>query len=313
MLRFCLRRTALAIPTLFAVATLVFLVIRVLPGDPAQAILGEYATAQSVARLREQMGLNRPLVVQYLDFMGGLARGDLGRSLMNNKPVTEQILAAFPYTLDLTLAGIGLGLLMGVPTGIVTALKRNALPDYVGRVLSLVGLSIPSFYLGILLLIAFSLKLNWFPMVGAGEPGDLVGQLHHLCLPALSLGLLLAAYLTRVTRSSVLEILREDFVRTARAKGLREHLVVYKHAVRNALIPIVTVIGIYVGLLLGGSVLVEVVFSRPGLGKLLVGSMTTRDYVTVQSTLVVFAGVIVLVNLVVDLLYGFIDPRVRYD
>jgi ABC-type dipeptide/oligopeptide/nickel transport system permease component len=313
MLRFCVRRTLLAVPTLLAVATLVFLVIRVLPGDPAQAMLGEYATAQAVVRLREQMGLDRPLIVQYFEFVIAIARGDLGRSLINNKPIAEQIVAAFPYTLQLTLAGIGLGILMGVPTGTLTALKRNAMPDYVGRVLSLIGLSIPSFYLGILLLILFSLKLNWFPMVGAGEPGDLVDQLHHLFLPALSLGLLLAAYLTRVTRSSVLEVLREDYVRTARAKGVRERLVVYKHAVRNALIPIVTVIGIYVGLLLGGSVLVEVVFSRPGLGKLLVGSMTMRDYVTVQSTLVVFAGVIVVVNLAVDLLYGLIDPRVRYD
>lgn len=312
MFQFALRRILQAVPTLLAVVSLVFFVIRIVPGDPAQAILGDFASTQALQSLREQMGLDRPLWIQYLSFLWNTLRGDLGKSLLNNAPVTEQVLAVMPYTIDLTIGGVLVGVILGLPTGILTALRRNSWLDYLGRTISLTGLSVPSFYLGILLLILFSLKLDWFPMIGGGELDQWDSRLHHLVLPSLSLGLVMAAYITRVTRSSVLEVLNEDYVRTARAKGLSEQIVVYKHALRNALIPIVTVIGIYIGVLLGGAVLVEVIFTRPGLGKILVGAMKQRDYTTLQSTVLIFAGIVILVNLLVDLLYGFLDPRIQY-
>ncbi len=312
MFQFAIRRILQAVPTLLAVVSLVFFVIRIVPGDPAQAILGDFASTQALQSLREQMGLDRPLWIQYLSFLWNTLRGDLGKSLLNNAPVTEQVLAVMPYTIDLTIGGVLVGVILGLPTGILTALRRNSWLDYLGRTISLTGLSVPSFYLGILLLILFSLKLDWFPMIGGGELDQWGSRLHHLVLPSLSLGLVMAAYITRVTRSSVLEVLNEDYVRTARAKGLSEQIVVYKHALRNALIPIVTVIGIYIGVLLGGAVLVEVIFTRPGLGKILVGAMKQRDYTTLQSTVLIFAGIVILVNLLVDLLYGFLDPRIQY-
>lgn len=312
MFQFALRRILQAVPTLLAVVSLVFFVIRIVPGDPAQAILGDFASTQALQSLREQMGLDRPLWIQYLSFLWNTLRGDLGKSLLNNAPVTEQVLAVMPYTIDLTIGGVLVGVILGLPTGILTALRRNSWLDYLGRTISLTGLSVPSFYLGILLLILFSLKLDWFPMIGGGELDQWGSRLHHLVLPSLSLGLVMAAYITRVTRSSVLEVLNEDYVRTARSKGLSEQIVVYKHALRNALIPIVTVIGIYIGVLLGGAVLVEVIFTRPGLGKILVGAMKQRDYTTLQSTVLIFAGIVILVNLLVDLLYGFLDPRIQY-
>ena len=313
MWAYALRRILIAIPTLIAVYTLVFLFVRVAPGDPAVAALGDYASQEAVEALREEMGLNDPLWVQYIRSLVGYFKGDLGRSLINRLPVAKQVATALPYTLELTFAGILLGALIGIPTGILTALKRNRLADYVGRTLSLLGLSVPAFYLGILLMIAFAIKLRWFPVMGGGDLSDLSDNLSHLALPALALGIIMTSYVTRMTRSSVLNVLREDYVRTARAKGLPERGVVYSHALRNALIPIVSVLGVYSVVLIGDSVMTEVVFSRPGLGKLMVSAMMQRDYIALQSLILIYAVFVVFINLITDLSYGLIDPRVRYD
>jgi ABC-type dipeptide/oligopeptide/nickel transport system permease component len=312
MVRHIGRRLLLAIPTLLAVFTIIFIIVRVAPGDPAVAALGDYASAEAVAALREQMGLNEPLWKQYLTFLGDLAHGDLGRSLINQTPVIDQISFVLPYTLELTAAAILIGLLLGVPTGVLTAIRRNTAVDYVGRVLSLLGLSFPAFYLGILLMFFFAVRLDLFPTVGAApfsEPGR---NLHYLILPALTLGLIETAYIARMTRSVILTILADDYVRTARAKGLREWVVLVQHALRAALIPIVSLVGIFAISLIGSSVLVEEVFARPGLGKLMVGATKQKDYTTLQSIMVVYALIIVVINLVTDIIYTYVDPRVRY-
>jgi ABC-type dipeptide/oligopeptide/nickel transport system permease component len=302
-----------SIPILLVVLTLVFLLVRLAPGDPAVAALGDYASREAVERMRERMGLNAPLWLQYVRFLGQLGRGDLGRSLINDVPVSQQIRRVLPYTLELTGAGIFIGLLFGVPLGILTALRRNTLVDYAGRVLGLAGLSVPAFYLGILLMLLFAVQLDWFPVVGGGELSDWRDNLYHLFLPALSLGLIMTAYLTRMTRSAMLEVLNEDYIRTARSKGLRERVVLLRHGLRAALIPVVSVVGVYSIVLIGSSVMTEVVFSRPGLGKLMVGAMKQRDYTTLQSIMVIYASFVVIINLVTDLAYGMIDPRIRYE
>ena len=310
---YLVRRVLLAIPILFAVLTLVFLLVRVAPGDPAVAALGDYASKEAVEALREKMGLNAPLYVQYFQFLAGLFRGDLGRSLINSRPVAWQIASVFPYTLQLTTSGIIFGSLLGIPLGILTALRRNRLVDYIGRVFSLAGLSVPSFYLGILLLLLFSLKFNLFPVVGGGDLSNLGETLYYLFLPALTLALIMMSYVTRMTRSSILNILNEDYVRTARAKGLREWLVIYKHVLRNAFLPLLSIVGMFSAVLIGSSVMTEVVFSRPGLGKMMVGAMKQRDYIMLQSIMVIFSSLVVFINLITDLAYGFTDPRIRYD
>lgn len=303
----------ISVPILLAVLTIVFFLVRVAPGDPATAILGDYASKEAIEALREKMGLNKPLWRQYIDFLTGLARGDLGRSMISGVPVASQVARALPYTLELTLAGIILGVILGVPVGIVTALRRNRLADYLGRTFSLAGLSFPSFYLGILLLWLFSVKLGLFPVVGGGNLLDIKDNLRHLFLPALTLGLIMTAYVTRMSRSAILNVLNEDYVKTARSKGLGETSVIYKHTLKNALIPIISVVGVYAVVLTGGAIMVEIVFSRPGLGKIMVGAMKQRDYMTLQSIMVLYSGFVVIVNLLTDLAYGFVDPRIKYD
>lgn len=313
MTGYLVRRVLLCIPILLAVLTLVFLLVRVAPGDPAVAALGDYASKEAVEALREKMGLNAPLYVQYFRFLGGLLHGDLGRSLITSKPVATQIASVLPYTLELTISGIILGSILGVPLGILTALKRNSVVDYMGRVFSLTGLSVPAFYLGIMLLLLFPIKLGIFPVVGGGDLSNIGETLYYLFLPALTLALIMMSYVTRMTRSSMLDILNEDYVRTARAKGLRERIVVYKHVLRNALLPILSVVGMFSIVLIGSSVMTEVVFSRPGLGKMLVGAMKQRDYIMLQSIMVIFSSIVVFINLFTDLAYGIVDPRIRYD
>ncbi|MFC2075551.1 ABC transporter permease [candidate division KSB1 bacterium] len=312
MLSYVIKRIAISVPILLTVVTLIFLLVRAMPGGPAEAMLGDYASREAVDALRQQMGLNDPLLSQYARFLAGLARGDLGVSLTNGAPVAPAIVRVLPYTLQLTLAAVFIGLILGVPLGIFTALKRNRAADYLGRTLSLAGVSLPSFFLGILLMLLFSIKLNLFPVMGGGNLSDPLDNLHHLALPSLTLGLMMAAYLTRTTRSSFLNVLGEDYIRTARAKGLSEKKVIYKHALKNALIPIVSFTGVFAIVLVGNSVLVETVFSRPGLGKMMVGAITQRDYLTLQSVMIVYAGLVVAINLITDLSYGLFDPRVRY-
>jgi ABC-type dipeptide/oligopeptide/nickel transport system permease component len=300
------------LPTLWAVVTFVFFLIRIVPGGPAVAALGSYATEESVRQLEKQMGLDKPILVQYGIFLKDLCRGDLGKSLITNKPISQEIVRGLPYTLDLAVGGMIIGILFGIPTGILTALKRNRLPDYIGRILSLVGISMPEFYLGILLMYLLAIKLPFFPVLGGGDLGNLGSRLYHLFLPALTLGIIMTAFISRMVRSSMLNVLGEDYVRTAKAKGLHERAVIYKHALRNALIPTVTVIGIYMSILMGGSVLTEIIFSRPGLGKMMVFAVKDRDYIALQSVIIIFSAFVFLFNLITDLLYSIIDPRIEY-
>lgn len=313
MVRHIARRLLLAIPTLLAVFTIIFIIVRVAPGDPAVAALGDNASAEAVAALREKMGLNEPLWKQYLTFLGNLARGDLGRSLISQKPVAEQIAFVLPYTLELTLAATLVGLVLGVPSGVITAIRRNSPIDYLGRVVSLLGLSFPAFYLGILLMFFFAVRLDLFPAVGSAPFSEPRLNLHYLVLPALTLGLIETAYVARMTRSVMLSIFGDDYIRTARAKGLEEWVVLMRHALRAALIPIVSLVGIFIISMIGSSVLVEEVFARPGLGKLMVGATKQKDYTTLQSIMVVYAFIIVIINLITDLIYTYVDPRVRYS
>ncbi len=300
------------LPTLWAVVTIVFFLIRIVPGGPAVAALGSYATEESIRQLEKQMGLDKPILVQYGSFLKDLCRGDFGKSLITNKPISQEISRALPYTLDLAIGGMIIGILFGIPTGILTALNRNRAPDYIGRILSLVGISMPEFYLGILLMYLLAIKLPLFPVLGGGDLSHLGSRLYHLVLPALTLGIIMTAFVSRMVRSSMLNVLREDYIRTARAKGLRENSVIYKHALRNALIPTVTVIGIYMSILMGGSVLTEIIFSRPGLGKMMVFAVKDRDYIALQSVIIIFSAFVFLFNLITDLLYAVIDPRIEY-
>jgi len=313
MFRHILRRLLLAIPTLLAVFTIIFLIVRVAPGDPATAALGDAASPDAVNALRERMGLNEPLWKQYLVFLGDLAQGDLGKSLISQRSASSQISFVLPYTLELTFVAILIGLVLGVPIGTITAVRRNRPADYVGRVLSLVGLSLPAFYLAILMMYLLSVRLDLLPAVG--DPGfDSPGRnLSYLIMPAFTLGLIETAYIARMTRSVMIGVLSDDYVRTARAKGLAEWNVLMRHALRAGLVPIVSLVGIFAISLIGSSVLVEEVFARPGLGKLMVGATKQKDYTLLQSIMVVYALIIVVINLVTDLVYTAVDPRVRYS
>jgi ABC-type dipeptide/oligopeptide/nickel transport system permease component len=313
MVNFLVRRILFSIPIIFVVVTIIFFLIRIIPGGPAVAVLGDYASKEAIDSLEREMGLNLPIWKQYLNYLSNLLQGDFGNSIINGSPIGPTIARVLPYTLELTFTAILFGVLFGIPLGVIAALKRNRLFDYLSRTLSLTGISTPSFYLGILLMLFFSIKLDWFPVLGGGKIEDISDNLYHLFLPGLTLGLLMTAYITRTTRSSLLNVLADDYVRTARAKGLQERKVIYGHALRNALVPVVSFIGVYAILLIGSSVLVEITFSRPGLGKLMVGAIGQRDYMTLQSVMVVYACLVVLINLLTDLSYGLIDPKIRYD
>ena len=312
MFQYAIRRTFLILPTLWAVVTVVFFLIRIVPGGPAVAALGSYASEEQIRTLEHQMGLDKPIMVQYATYLADLCRGNLGKSLITQRPVVKEIAQALPYTIDLTVAGMVLGILLGVPIGIFTALRRNKLPDYTGRVFSLTGISMPEFYLGILLMYVFAVKLDLFPVIGGGDLSDWGSRLYHLVLPAFTLGIIMTSFISRMTRSSMLNVIGEDYVRTARAKGVSERMVVYKHALRNALIPTTTVIGLYAGILMGGSVLTEIVYSRPGLGKMMVFAVKDRDYMTLQTVIVIFSAAVFFLNLLTDILYSLIDPRIQY-
>ena len=311
MIAYVLRRLLAAVPTLLAVLTLVFLLVRVVPGDPAIAILGDRATPDAVAALRTTLGLDRPLLVQYVEFLGNSLTGDFGRSMVTGRPILADVAGVLPHTLDLTLAAMVVGIAVGVPAGLAAARHRNRWIDVAARLLSLVGLSFPVFVSGIFLLLAFALHWRIFPVIGNANLADPADRLLKLALPAITLGLVMAAYITRVTRSAMLQVLGEDYMRTARAKGVPARAVIWQHGLRNAAMPVVTVVGLYVGILIGNSVLTEIVFNRPGLGKVIVGALNQRDYTMLQGLMVIYCFLIVLVNLATDLAYGFIDPRVQ--
>ncbi|MBL8589833.1 MAG: ABC transporter permease [Methylobacteriaceae bacterium] len=312
MIAYLAKRLLLAAPTLLAVLTLVFVLVRIVPGDPAFVILGDQATPQALAELRGRLGLDQPLWRQYAAFMSDVLTGDFGRSLVTNRPVMTDVLAVLPYTIELTIASLIIGVVFGVPLGVWAARSRDGFADWVARIVSLAGLSFPAFVSGIMMLIAFAIHFRWFPVISKGVPlTDPVERLRSLALPALNLGLIMVAYLTRVTRSGMLKAMSEDYVRTARAKGMPTTIVIWRHGFRNVLIPIVTVIGLYLGVLIGNSVLTEIVFNRPGLGKLIIGALEKRDYTMLQGLMVIYAFIIVVVNLLTDLAYGLVDPRVK--
>ncbi len=311
MIGYVIRRLLLAIPTLLAMLTMVFILVRLVPGDAAVAMLGDRASAQTLQNLRAQLGLDQPITVQYVRFITDMLSGDFGRSMTSGRTVLEEVALVLPYTLELALAAMFIGTLLGIPLGVVAAVRRNRWPDYVSRILSLVGLSFPGFVSGILMLLAFAVWLQWLPVMSRAS-SDPLSHLRSLALPALNLGLIMTAYIARVTRSSMLDVLGEDYIRTARAKGVRPSKLVMRHALGNALIPIVTVVGLYFGTLIGNSVLTEIVFTRPGLGKLILGALQSRDYTLLQGLMVIFATFVILVNTATDLIYALVDPRVSY-
>ncbi len=333
MIAFFLKRAALVVPTFVGITLLVFALIRLVPGDPVEALSGERGmTEERYTRLVHEFGLDRPLPVQYGEYVWKALHGDLGLSTITHEPVTDEFFARFPATVELSLVAMAFALVLGLPAGIVAAVKRNTVWDYSVMGASLTGYSMPIFWWGLLLILTFSVGLGWTPVSGriaiqydvpattgfmlvdsllSGDKGAFRSALSHLVLPAIALGTIPLAVIARMTRSSMLEVLREDYVRTARAKGAGRVRVVVVHALRNALVPVVTVIGLQVGTLLAGAILTETIFSWPGIGKWLVEAIHRRDYPVVQGGILLTATVVIAVNLIVDVLYGVINPRIR--
>jgi ABC-type dipeptide/oligopeptide/nickel transport system permease component len=334
MASYLLRRLALTIPILLGVSLLVFLMLHSAGGDPAQTILGARADPESIAELRRELGLDRPLLVQYVAFLAGAVRGDFGRSYRSNTPVVAEIAARFPATIELAVAAMVIAVVAGVVFGTLAAVRRHSILDYVSSTVVLLGVSLPTFWLGLILIIIFGLWLRWLPISGRVDPrlgadpslpfltlasllhgnwGVAKDALRHLILPALTLAAWPAAIVARMTRASLIESLGQDYVRTARGKGLPEQLIVVSHAARNALLPVLTVVGLEFGTLLGGAVVTETIFSWPGLGQLTVTAIGARDYQIVQGVVVLLGAVFVLLNLLVDVLYAVLDPRIHYE
>lgn len=309
LLKFLVRRILVAIPTVFITLTIIFFALRVLPGDPALVILGENASEAALENLRKQMGLDLPVWQQYLHYLGDIFTGNFGESIASGTPVMTLIADNFVPTIALSISSIVVGCILGIPIGILSALKPNSWIDFIMRVFSFIWLSSPPFLLGILLILAFSLKLNIFPSMGSGE--GFWGSLFHLILPTFTLGLILSGVMMRFARASMLEEINQDYIRTAKAKGIPNRVVVFKHALRNSLIPVITVIGIDITALISGAVITETIFSRPGLGSLAVGAILTRDFAILQGCLILFALLVIFVNLIVDVSYSFVNPKIR--
>lgn len=315
MRRYILRRLLLLVPLLLAISVLTFFMIHLAPGDPISTRFGlnlKNLEPERIEQIREELGLNDPLPVQYLRYLSNLLQGDLGRSLTTNRPVAGELVSRLPATIELTIASMLIVLLVAVPLGIFSAVKRGSLVDNLCMTGALLGVSMPSFWFGIMLMLLFSLKLGLLPTGGRGD-GTLADLLKALIMPAVTLGTGLMGIVARLTRSSMLEVLGQDYMRTAYAKGLATRLVLVRHGLRNALIPVVTVIGVQFASLLGGAVIIETIFAWPGMGRLAVNAISRRDYPVIMGTVLVFAVVFVLANLIVDILYTFIDPRIRYD
>lgn len=334
MLKYILKRLALLIPVLLGVSITVFVVMHVFTPDPTSIILGQHANTEQIESLRQQLGLNDPLHVQYWHFLKGALHGDLGTSLITKTSVTEEVLARFPATIELALAAIILASVFGVLIGVISAVKQNSIIDYISMIFALIGVSMPIFWLGLVLIVIFSVKFNILPVSGriqlGLEPIKVTGlylldslikgnteafwdSFKHLILPSVALGMYSTAIIARMTRSTMLEIVRQDYIRTARAKGLTERTVIMKHSLRNAMIPVITVIGLQLGSLLGGAVLTETVFSWPGVGSYTVDAILKSDYPVVQGSVILLAIIFVLVNLIVDILYAYFDPRIKYS
>jgi len=304
MLKFIGKRVLMLIPVLIGVSLIVFTLMQLSPGDPAMIILGAQAAPEDIAILREEMGLNDPLVVQFFRFLLGMFKLDFGTSYKDGMPVLSRLLEALPYTAQLTFSAVLLALIVGIPAGIISATKQYSIFDRVATVAALIGFSTPNFWLSIMLILVFSVNLQWLPVSGTGS-------ILHLVLPSIALGLQSAAVFTRMTRSSMLEVLNMDYIRTARAKGLSERVVILKHALKNALIPVITVVGLQIGLLFGGAILTETVFAWPGVGRLMIDSIRAKDTPVVQGGVIFTASIFVFINLLVDILYAYVDPRVK--
>lgn len=304
MHKYILRRVLLLIPVMLGVSLVVFTIMFFTPGDPAKIMLGERAPAEEVALLRTQMGLDDPFHIQFFNFVKNAVQGDLGRSLVTKQPVAREIWARFPATLQLSAAAVLIAILMGIPIGIISATKQYSAFDMISMVIALLGVSMPNFWQGMMMILLFSITIRVLPSSG-------YGTLAHLVMPAVTIGTSAAAVITRMTRSSMLEVVRQDYIRTARAKGLSERVVINRHALKNALIPIVTVVGLQFGGLLGGAVLTESIFSWPGVGRFMVDAIRTKDYPSVQGGVLMLALTFSIVNLAVDILYAYIDPRIK--
>ncbi|HOJ82676.1 MAG TPA: ABC transporter permease [Acetomicrobium flavidum] len=304
MLRYFARRMTFLVLTLLGMTIIIFSMLHLAPGDPIDLIVGPNVTPEVRENIRHQYGLDEPLVVQYFGFMKSLLHGDLGESIIQHKPVSELIAERFFVTLELSITALVISFLIAIPIGIKAALKRNTITDYSLMAVSLIGISMPTFWFGLMLLYIVAFKLRLFPISG-------YGTWKHLILPALTIGITDAALVARMVRSSMLEVIRQDYIRTARSKGLAERVVINKHALRNALIPIITLLGLRIGWVVGGSVVVEIVFARPGLGRLMVDSILARDYPVVQGTMIVLTTCIILGNLFADVLYAIVDPRIK--
>ena len=314
MATYIVRRLLHLIPVLLGISLAVFLLLKLTPGDPATAILGVQATPAEVARIRHSLGLDRPWWVQYGIWLSNVVRGDLGISYQSRRPVTLLILQRLPATVELAFLSLLIAAVIGIPIGILSATRRYTVVDYVFTSFALFGISMPGFWFGILLILIFSLYLGWFPASGyAPLSAGLIPHLKHLVLPSIALGLFNTGALMRFTRSSMLEVVSQDYIRTARAKGLAERIVIYRHALKNALIPTLTVLGLQVGYLLGGSVIIEQVFAWPGIGWLALTAINQRDYPVVMGVVLMIALVFVLSNLAVDIAYTWVNPRIRYD
>lgn len=307
MFKYIIRRILISLVTLIAISMIIFWLLRVLPGDPALMLAGELADAEEIAAIRERLNLDKPITIQYYYFVNDIAHGDFGDSLKSREPVLDEIGARFPATLELAIISIIIAAGFGIPAGVLAAIKRYTWLDSTISVMTLFGVALPVYATGLLLMLVFAVKLHWLPAAGRGD------SWHNTILPAITLASFSTALITRMTRASVMEVLSEDYVRTARAKGHRERVVVFRHVLRNALIPVVTVVGLQFGSLLGGAILTETIFAWPGLGQILINSMYSRDYPMVQGLVLIFAAMVILVNLIVDVLYAYIDPRIKYD
>ena len=307
MSRYIINRLLLTIPVLLGVSVLVFAMLHLVPGDPIMAMFAQTgASGRQIEEIKEQLGLNDPLPVQYLRFLSNAVRGDLGKSLWGERDVLDMILEALPSTIRLTIAGMGVAIVLGLTLGIIAALNHNSWIDNLTMVTALAGVSIPSFWLGLMLILVFAVNLRWFPIVGQGSWKSIV-------LPAVALGFGASALIARMTRSELLEVMGQDYIRTARAKGLRSRIVVLRHGLKNALIPVLTIVGLQFGALLGGTVIIETVFARQGLGRIAVEALKARDFPVAQGVVLFVALIYVFVNLIVDLLYAVVDPRIRYN
>jgi len=306
MLQYVIKRLLYTVPVLIGISILLFIMLRALPGDPAQVLAGELASQEDIQNIRVQLGLDKPIHVQYARFLFRLSHLDLGRSARTQNPVIQEIWARLPNTFLLAVVATGLACLIGIPAGIISAIKPYGWLDNLVTSGALFGISMPVFWLGLMLVVVFSVILHWLPAGGTGG-------VEHVILPSVTLAAFVVAFIARMTRSSMLEVLNQDYITTARSKGLQEKVVIIRHALHNALIPIITVIGLQFGMLLGGAVLTETVFAWPGLGRLIVDSILARDYPMIQGVILIFGLLYILVNLVVDMLYALVDPRIRYD